>query len=243
MNIAEKILSNLDNVHARIHGLEQRAQERARQQAERDARDESERRNRQRYADSVDQVEYLKLKRDIAAMKRADEAEVEERREREVRYAERRVEHRARYEEVFRPFGVTINDSLLPGPDEHPPTYRRRLYAAGQLLLPQGHKMREHPADEIPGNIIRQFEGMLFEALAEEAKRPTGSNLPEFPTHPRAVRHIVDDATGQRTTEYHAKRSFIANLSRPGHIVHRLTDGNGHVLHGPPYPARPQSSW
>jgi hypothetical protein len=105
-------------------------------------------------------------------------------------------------------------------------------------MLPGGHKLTGFSPDDLDGSAIVPYEQMLLKELANEAKSPSGDNLPEDVSSPRAKREVLDDSTGQRFVEYRARRSFIHGLSRPGLIVERLTNGNGLVLAGRPYPTK-----
>jgi hypothetical protein len=128
-------------------------------------------------------------------------------------------EHQRRYDESFAAFGKKAPPPLA---DDRPPAYRRRLFSIGQSMLPSSHKLVGFKAADLDGHVIRPYEEMLLEALAAEAATPSGDNLPENVNDPRAKREVLDDSTGARTVTFHAKRSFIHGLSRPGRRVAML---------------------
>jgi hypothetical protein len=80
------------------------------------------------------------------------------------------------------------------------------------------------------------LEKQLLEALEQEAETPSGDNLAETPDDPRAMRNREDSATGQRITEFFAKRLFIADMNRKGRRVLRIIDPrSGSVIWGAPF--------
>jgi hypothetical protein len=226
MNLGQKISSQLDHMMQSTRELAQRLDERDRSSA-----------SRQRYADALDGVRHELLKREVQREKRADDAEREEQRERLRRDAELCLKHQGVYDtNAFAPFGRKADQ---PRSGESGYDYRRRLFTQAQAQLPSGHPLTGFAADALDGHTMPPMQEALFKALAQEAKEPSGDNLPLDANDPRARRDVIDDSTGLRHTEYRAKRSFIWNLSRPGLRVIRLADpGRGIVLAGRPFPSR-----
>jgi hypothetical protein len=184
-------------------------------------------------------VAYERARRDVAAMRRADDAERQERRDRVRKDASRCGEHQRNYDDVFERLG---KKAPPPTADDNPPDYRRQLFRIGQSMLPSDHELTELDPEEIGPSEIVPLEKQLLEALAAEGETPTGDNVAETPYDPRAMRTRQDSFTGERKVEYHAKRSFIADMSRKGRRVLRIINPvTGDILFGPAYPsARPR---
>jgi hypothetical protein len=182
-----------------------------------------------RRLDLIADVRFEEARRDAKAMRRADALDEEERRTQARKDRSRCRDHQGRYDEAFGKHGARAPQ---PAADERPPGYRRRLYAIGQSMLPSGHALTKFDAEDIDGSAIPELERQLLEALDKESETPTGDNRPDSVDDPRARREKVD-AMGLKTVEYHAKRSFIADLNRAGRKVRRLIDPrDGRVLIG-----------
>jgi hypothetical protein len=166
---------------------------------------------------------------DVREMRRADDAERDEERERIRRDRDRCIEHQSRYDEAFRKFG---QQAPLPAADDHPPDYRRRLFGIGQSMLPRGHKFTKFDAREIDGGAIREFERQLLQALDEEAENPSGDNLPG-PGEPLREVTKTDSATNERVTKFYGAESFIKGLSRPARRVLAFHDRDGRIIYPP----------
>ena len=83
---------------------------------------------------------------------------------------------------------------------------------------------------ELDGSAIGPFEGLLFKALESEAETPPATMCPRRSTiRARELSGGMTDS-GVRTIEWRAKRSFIADLSRPGRRVARFCTDRGDVL-------------
>jgi hypothetical protein len=177
-----------------------------------------------------------KARRELREMKRADALDAEERREQARKDRARCIAHQATYEERFARHGVKAPAAVA---DDTGPGYRRRLFGIAQTLLPDGHALTKFDARDIDGSAIVPMEQSLFDALDREAENPSGSNLPESPDDPRARREVAD-SVGAKKTEYHAKRSFIADLNRNGRKVARIIDApRGRVIWGAQFPHTP----
>jgi hypothetical protein len=178
-----------------------------------------------------------RARRDVKAMRRADALDAEEARSKAIRDRARCGEHQSRYDTVFAKHGVR---APAPAVDERPPTYRRRLFAQAQSLLPSSdHPLNRFDAADLDGSSMPQLERQLLETIEAEASNPSGSNLPETVDDPRAMRERTD-SMGGKTIEWHAKRSFIADMGRPGRRVLRLVDPrDGRVLLGTPWSRPP----
>jgi hypothetical protein len=181
-------------------------------------------------------VAFERARRDASEMKRADVLEAEEAREKARRDRSRCREHQSNYEERFAKHGVKAPMAVA---DDTGPSFRRKLFSVAQTLLPNGHALTRFNPRDLDGSAIVPMEQQLFEALDEQAVRPTGSNLPLSPDDPRARRETTD-AMGTKRVEFHAKRSFIADMGRPGRKVLRLFDPrDGKVLLGAPWSRPP----
>jgi hypothetical protein len=188
-----------------------------------------------RRLDLAAQVAFERAQRDVRAMRRADDREREERRAQSRKDAARCDAHQRRYDEAFELLG---KKAAPPTAGDAPPDYRRRLFALGQSMLPAGNELTTLDPEEIGPSEIIPLEKQLLEALAAEGKTPSGDNMAETPDDPRAKRERMDSATGQRKTEWLARTSFIAQMSRPGRRVLRIFDPtNERVLFGPPFPS------
>ena len=78
------------------------------------------------------------------------------------------------------------------------------------------------------------FEAMLLEAAKAEGQRPSVDNLPNDGS--LVARHRTDSATGERMTEFYGRRSFIADMGRPGRKVERIVDrSSGQTIWGRPF--------
>jgi hypothetical protein len=161
--------------------------------------------------------------------------------------AERRVELQARFDPVFQPYGER---APMPAADDSPVSYHRHLLRQVQQRLSPADDRKLSGTTTTVGDIARlpvgdltrttreAFGPMFEEAAAVQAKKPHVSTLP--PEGQFVTRHVVDDMTGQHAIEYHGRRSFIADMNRPGRRVERLMNPNtGQVLIGPPFPRVP----
>jgi hypothetical protein len=166
-----------------------------------------------RKLDALTDVAFERARRDLRQW-RADDSEAEDwRRDRMRRDAARCGEHQVRYDTAFEPHGKKAPSPLA---DDHPPDYRRRLFAIGQSMLPSDHELAQFDPNDLDRTVIIPFEKQLFDALRKEAENPSGDNLPETVDDPRARREVYDDDTGRKVIVYKAKQSFIKQLSRPG---------------------------
>jgi hypothetical protein len=186
-----------------------------------------------RRLDLAADVALERARRDVREMRRADALDEEERRTQARKDRSRCRDHQINYDSAFANHGVKAPQ---PAADDRPPEYRRRLFGIGQSMLPSGHPLAKFDAKDIDGTAIIPLEEQLLEALDRESENPTGDNLPETPDDPRAMHERMDSATGLRKTEFTAKRSFIADMGRPGRKVRRLIDPrDGRVLIGQPW--------
>jgi hypothetical protein len=121
------------------------------------------------------------------------------------------------YDAILNQFGVKAPQPIA---DESARHYRRRLFAEGQNRLPDGHRLVGIDPHKVGGDAIKGMEDTLFEELRREAIRPTGSNVPQTISDPRAQREVTD-AMGTRKIEWHARESFIktCGLNRAGRRV------------------------
>jgi hypothetical protein len=214
MNMAERILQS-------TRELERRLDERDRANA-----------TDRRYDAAKAAISDERDRRWLHEQRRADAVEEDEERARLRRDGDLCLKHQTNYDQAFGPFG---RKAAPPQSGESAYDYRRRLFTQAQSMLPDRHRFADMRAGDLDGHVLPPMEGELFKALGEEAKSPSGSNLPEDPSDRKARRDVLDDSTGLRHTEFRAKRSFIYNMSRPGRIVARLgpqRTGSGYTFPG-----------
>jgi len=175
----------------------------------------------------------------------AEQSEIDaDQRSQEMRDAEKRTDLQARFEETFSPYGER---APAPVADESVPSYHKRLLRTAQRklsvaddrVIPGTTSMTVGDVAKVPvGELTRStreaIDPLIHQAASMQAKAPHVSTLP--PAGEFVERHVVDDMTGVRTTEFHGRESFIKGMSRPGRRVLRLVDPNtGAVLLGEPY--------
>jgi hypothetical protein len=82
--------------------------------------------------------------------------------------------------------------------------------------------------------VFDNFEAELIKAATAEGASPSFENLPDDGS--LVARHRTDSATGERVTEFFGRRSFIADMGRPGRKVERIVDRNsGQTIWGKPF--------
>ena len=165
------------------------------------------------------------------AQARAD-AEMEVARRQKARaYAEGCRQYQARYDDAYSSFGV---QTPVPIDNEHPEKFRIRLFNRLVRKLPEGHAWADTRADDLPlGPAMDNIEAMVLEAAKAEGLAPSFDNLPEDGT--MVIRQRADDS-GAKLTEFFGRRSFIADMGRPGRKVARIVNPRtGDVLYGRPF--------
>jgi hypothetical protein len=169
---------------------------------------------------------------DVRQMRRADDAERAEERERVRKDAVRCRDHQSRYDDAFAKHGRRAPE---PAADARPPTYRRKLFGIAQSMLPSGHPLTKFDAGDIDGSAIPELERQLLSAIEAEGESPTGDNVPG-PGEPLREVTKVDSTNGARVTRFYGTEHFIKQLSRPARRVLRLVDPrDGKVLLGRPW--------
>jgi hypothetical protein len=179
-----------------------------------------------RTANSIDSYLARRIRADAA-----EEAENERQWLRDCAEACRELQER--YDSAFAPFS---RKAPQPEADANPRSYRCDLFKVGQSMLPSGHELTKQSRDEMEGlshNAFSNLERLLLAALAKEAEEPSGDNVPDDVADPRAKRERTD-AMGGKFVEYHAKRSFIADLGRRGMRVAAIHGKEGEII----YPLR-----
>jgi hypothetical protein len=171
----------------------------------------------------------MRRKNDIVeAQLRNDALEAEEaRREQERKDMARCRQHQQKYDEQFQRLGQR---APLPLADEAPPSYRRRMFALGQSMLPRDNGLAAIDPRGLDGSAIIPFESELFGALDREAEHP--QNLPDDGS---LVERHRTDALGQKFIEFYGKRSFIADLGRRGQKVVGIFGKDGAAVWPPAY--------
>jgi hypothetical protein len=189
----------------------------------------------QRFDDTLSRLDSV-LDQQVARLERVEAqqaAEREEARRSRMRdNAEARRGIQARYDSAFRSFG---SETPMPADDEAPSAYRRRLFNRLVRRLPSDHKLASIRSDDLGGQavVFDNFEEMLLDAAKSEGERPSEENLP--PSGEMIERHRTDSDTGSRVTEFFGRRSFIADMTRPGRKVARIIDPSTRtVVWGPP---------
>jgi hypothetical protein len=166
----------------------------------------------------ADEVLRERLKREIAAQEAEDAARADEAREKARADAEKRRQIAAKFDDAFRSFSVETPQAR---DDESPGAYRRRLFSRLQRKLPDSHDLVDIRADDLPsGQTYLNFEQMMIDATKAEGEHPSFDNLP--PDGSLIPRVRTDEDTGAKATHYFGRRSFIADLSRPGRRVLRI---------------------
>ena len=179
----------------------------------------------------LDAIINRRVSEEEAALKRDDAAREETRRQRQQANSEARREVAERYTDSFRSFGVEVPMAL---DDEPVARYRARLFNRLVRRLPEGHEWGGVRADDVPvGQALDVVERLVIEASKREGERPSASNLPDIG---EVVRTRIDPMTNERSIEFFSKRSFIADMGRPGRRVLRfLNPRTGDVLFGPAF--------
>jgi hypothetical protein len=180
----------------------------------------------------ITDVRFEEARRDAKAMRRADDADREQRRDQVRRHADRCRQHQERYDAAFQQFGMKAQP---PRADAFPPDYRRELFKRGQDMLPSDHPLTQFDPSDIGGDAIPELERQLIEALDQESQAPSGDNIPG-PDKP--YREITKtDSTGVKKTEFYGAESFIKSLSRSGRRVARIVHiPTARVLWGKQFP-------
>jgi hypothetical protein len=176
----------------------------------------------------ADEVLAKRLKREAEALEREDAEREEARRARARANAEERTEIASRFDSQFRSFGVEVP---MPVDDEAPSRYRARLFNRLARKLPTGHDYADLRADDFGSAVaLDHFEIELLKAATVEGLTPSPENLPSDGS--LVARHRTDDM-GAKVTEFYGKRSFIADMGRPGRRVAKIVDPrSGAVIWG-----------
>ena len=174
-----------------------------------------------------------KLAAEEAELRRADASLEDARRAKMRDNAEARRLIAQTYDDAFRSFGVTTPE---PADDEAPSAFRKRLFNRLARKLPPDHDLAQIRADDLGSQpiVFDNFEAELIKAATAEGQRPSVDNLPDDGS--MVMRNSVDSATGERMTEFFGRRSFIADMGRPGRPVERIVDRNsGQTIWGKPF--------
>ena len=85
----------------------------------------------------------------------------------------------------------------------------------------------------LSGRAFDNIAKLVRDAAAREAQRPSLENLPLSVADARARRETVDPETNERRVEYHARRSFIHDLSMEPKRVAMLVTNRGNAVFSP----------
>jgi hypothetical protein len=192
-----------------------------------------------RFDETLSRIDSL-LDGQVARLERVEAQQAAEREEaRRARMRDALHERTAiasRYDSAFRSFGTTVPE---PADDEAPSRYRARLFNRLTRRLSPDHDLAGVRADDLGGQpiVLDRFEEMIIAAAKAEGERPSIDNLPTDGA--MVARTRTDADTGGKVTEWFGRRSFIADMTRPGRKVLRLVDpGSGRVLVGAPFNSR-----
>jgi hypothetical protein len=183
--------------------------------------------------DRLDALLDRKLAAQEAEQARADASLEDARRAKMRDNAEARRLIAQTYDDAFKSFGVTTPE---PADDEAPSAFRKRLFNRLARKLSPDHELASIRADDLGSQpiVFDNFETELIKAATAEGQRPSVDNLPDDGS--LVARHRTDSATGERMTEFFGRRSFIADMGRPGRQVERIVDRNsGHAIWGKPF--------
>ena len=179
----------------------------------------------------ADEVLRKRLKLEQAQLEAEDAARADEARDKARADVEKRRMVAAKFDDAFRAFSVETPQAR---DDESPGQYRRRLFSRLQRKLPDSHDLVDIRADDLPsGQAYLNFEQMIIDAAKAEGERPSEANLPRDGS--LIARNRVDDATNAKWTEYFGRRSFVADLTRPGRRVARIVHPTHGAIWGAPF--------
>jgi hypothetical protein len=169
-----------------------------------------------------------------AAQVRAD-ADLESARRAKMREnAEACRQIQAVYSDAFRAFNAEVPMAI---DGETPLAFRKRLFSRIVRRLPEANEWARTRADDIPlGPAMDTIEALVLTSARQEGLKPSYENLPSDGS--LVAHHRTDSATGERMTECFGRRSFIADMGRPGRRVAAIIDRNsGQAIWGRPLPA------
>lgn len=160
----------------------------------------------------ADELLRQRLSREAAELERQDADDRVKALVRAREHAEARRLIAERYDDSFAAFNVATPQAA---DDETPGAYRRRLFGRLMRKLPDKHDLQGIRADDLPsGQAFDNIEKMLLQAALGEGLRPSFDSLPQDGSMISRVR--VDDATGEKSINFYGRRSFIADMGRPG---------------------------
>jgi hypothetical protein len=182
--------------------------------------------------DRLDAIVNRRVREEEAALKRDDaaraDADAAQARADDLRCRELAAEFQSDYA------AFSCEPPMVRG-DEWASDYHCRLLRGLQRRLSPRNDYA-HPAllDGLSGRAFDNLAGIIRAEAAREAASPSFENLP--PSGELISRNRVDSATGERSVEWFGKRSFIADMGRPGRKVLRLCNPKtGDVLLGRPF--------
>jgi hypothetical protein len=134
--------------------------------------------------------------------------------------AEARRQIQATYADAFASFGTEVP---APVDDEAPSAFRKRLFNRLARRLAPDHELSSIRADDLGSQpvVFDNFERMLLDAARQGGEKPSFENLPDTGM---VMRVRTDANTGTKYNEFYGKRSFIADMGRPGRNVERIVD-------------------
>lgn len=163
--------------------------------------------------------EQAQLERQDAAQRRADAAKARN-------DADECRQVAAKYDGNFASFGL---ETAMARDGEDPHAYRCRLFRRLLRRLPDTHELQGVEPSELPEIALDNLEQQLIGEAAREAANPSESSLP--PSGELISRTRIDDM-GEKSINWFGKRSFIADMGRPGRQVRAIVDRNSGKLFG-----------
>jgi hypothetical protein len=148
------------------------------------------------------------------------------------KHADACTRHQARYDASYRALGTSGAPARDEG--EYPGDYRRRLMRGLQDKLPSDHPWAGVDPGQLDKSAIGPVEQQVIDAAQQEAESPSPELLPKDDS--MIARTRTDPQSGGRITTFYGRRSFIADMGRPGRKVVRICDPDTQrVLWGRPF--------
>lgn len=171
--------------------------------------------------DRLDAIINRRVREEEAALTRDDAARADAARVKASRDSERRVEIASRYAPAFLAHNVEVP---MPLDDERPVDFRDRLFDRLRHRLPPSSEWSTTRADELTTQAMDAIEPLLIAEAAREGASPSESSLPSDGS--MLMRTRTDANTGTKYNEFFGKRSFVADMGRPGRRVRAIVDRN-----------------
>jgi hypothetical protein len=107
-----------------------------------------------------------------------------------------------------------------------------------QDKLPSDHPWADVDPSDLDTAAVKAIEPQVLAAAEQEAEQPSYDNLPRDDS--MIARTRTDPMTNARVTNWYGRKSFIADMTRPGRKVVRICDpATMSVLSGRPFSRPP----